>query len=124
MIGDVWAALFGKVADVIGKAVPDASKAQELTNSVVDILANEASAQAVLTGQDNVSASPFKAWWRPCLAWICVIGFALQYLVFPLLSLAGHPIVSPLDTATLNSMLYALLGLGGMRMAERIAGKA
>lgn len=124
MIGDMWAALFGKVADVIGKAVPDASKAQELTNTVVGILATEASTQAALTSQDNASASRFKSWWRPGLAWVCVLGFALQYFVFPLAALFGHPVASPFDMDKLDGMLYMLLGLGSMRMAERIAGKA
>ena len=125
MIGDIWASLFGKITDVIGKAVPDAAKAQELTLSIMSVVSAESATQAALTSQDNISTSKFKSWWRPGLAWVCVIGFAIQYLIMPLAGMViDHPFKSPLDVDSLNSMLYALLGLGGMRTAERIMGKA
>ena len=71
----------------------------------------------------------FRAGWRPFLGWVCGMGFAVQFLVGPIATwgstLAGHPLVFPsLDLSSLGTMLFGMLGLGGFRSYERVAGKA
>jgi hypothetical protein len=79
------------------------------------------------------SADEARAWirtrWRPALGWLCVACCALNWLVIPLISigaaLLGRP-VAGLAGADLNQMLPVLgtlLGVGGMRTAEKLAGK-
>lgn len=55
---------------------------------------------------------------RDGAGWVCVIGFAIATLKSPIewvCSLVGHPVSLPsVDSSTITTMLFALLGLGGM----------
>lgn len=74
--------------------------------------------------------SLFKSGWRPAVGWLCVAGFAYASVVRPLLpwiaTVAGLqvPLLPSMDTAELMTILMGMLGLGGMRTAERLKGKA
>lgn len=74
-------------------------------------------------------ASRYATGWRPFMGWVCGAGFALQYVVGPLLewaaAVAGHPVAFPAaDLAAMAPLLGALLGLGAYRTAEKIKGVA
>lgn len=86
---------------------------------------------AVMTGQLDINkieaGSPnlFIAGWRPFVGWVCGFGFAVQFVVAPTLtwlsSVIGHSLTFPsLDTGTLTTLLLGLLGMGGMRMYEKL----
>ena len=67
--------------------------------------------------------------WRPALGWVCVLGLAMQFVVGPFAtwgaSLASKTIVFPvLDLGTLMTLLFGMLGLGGLRSYEKINGVA
>ena len=69
----------------------------------------------------------FKTGWRPSVGWICVLALFLQYVAAPILTwillLCGHNIpFPPLTDETLFSLLFALLGFGGLRTTEKIKG--
>lgn len=73
----------------------------------------------------------FDRGWRPGAAWICVAGLFYTFLLRPLLpwlltvsGVAGVPSLPAIDTLDLFVLLGGLLGLGGMRHKERLAGKA
>lgn len=81
-------------------------------------------------------ADEARAWirtrWRPALGWLCVACCALNWLVIPVIRtgavLLGHPGAAHagLAGADLDQMLPVLgtlLGVGGMRTAEKLAGK-
>jgi hypothetical protein len=60
---------------------------------------------------------------RDGAGWVCVIGFSVTILK-PLIEwasvLAGHPVTLPsVDTSTITTMLFALLGIGGMHVYEK-----
>lgn len=59
---------------------------------------------------------------RDGAGWVCVIGFTLAILKAPIewaCALAGHAIALPsVDTSTITTMLFALLGIGGMHVYE------
>ncbi len=74
------------------------------------------------------SASIFVSGWRPFIGWVCGTAFAWTFvgepiLVFLLVS-SGHPIphMPQLDSSQLMTVLFGLLGLGGMRTYERVKG--
>lgn len=74
-------------------------------------------------------ASGFATGWRPFMGWVCCAGFALQYVVGPLLqwaaAVAGHPVAfAYADLSAMAPLLGALLGLGAYRTAEKIKGVA
>jgi hypothetical protein len=73
----------------------------------------------------------FKGGWRPAAAWACVASGVVYPIVRALLpwvlqvaGVDGVPPLPPLDTTEAMTMLFGLLGLGGMRMTERLKGKA
>jgi hypothetical protein len=75
------------------------------------------------------NSSVFVSGWRPAIGWVCGAGFAVQFVVGPLAewgsALYGHPVKFPaMDTGTMMPLLLGMLGLGGMRTAEKIQGVA
>lgn len=70
----------------------------------------------------------FRGGWRPAVGWTCVIGLFYVYLLQPLLTwvsgIASVPAPPVLDLQQLLVLLGGLLGFGGMRMFERLQGKA
>lgn len=90
---------------------------------------------AAMAGQMDInkveaaSASVFVSGWRPAIGWVCGAGFAVQFVIGPLAewgsALAGHPVKFPqMDTSTMMPLLLGMLGLGGLRTAEKIQGVA
>jgi hypothetical protein len=90
---------------------------------------------AQITGQMEInkveaaSSSLFVSGWRPSVGWVCSAGFAVQFIVGPLAewgsALYGHPVKFPqMDTGTMMPLLLGMLGLGGLRTAEKLADKA
>lgn len=85
-------------------------------------------AQADINAIEAGSDHWFKSYWRPALGWVCVSAFAWHFVIGPivmyLFSLVGHPVPLPkFEMDALMTILIGMLGLGGMRTAERIAGK-
>lgn len=117
----------GEVADlansIVNKIWPDASQAQK------DALAFQLAQIQSQTDTNKVEAandSIFVAGWRPFVGWVCGIGFAVTALS-PLFTwvagLLGHPLAfPPLNTESLMTLLMGMLGLGGMRTAEKFKG--
>ena len=86
--------------------------------------------QMAINQEEAKDPSLFKSGWRPAVGWLCVAGFAYMTILRPvlpwLLTVAGVqvPPLPAIDTAEIGALLFGLLGLGGMRTAERIKGKA
>lgn len=80
--------------------------------------------QGEITKIEAQSKSLFIAGWRPSIGWICSIGLALHFIIFPLLRwftlLINHPVETPhIEAGALISLVLALLGIGGMRTYEK-----
>lgn len=85
---------------------------------------------------DAQSGSMFKGGWRPAIGWICACGLSYTFVIRPVLpwcvevaalildKIVVLPAMPPLDTAELLALTFSLLGFGGIRMYERIKGKA
>lgn len=61
---------------------------------------------------------------RDGAGWVCVAGFAIATLKSPIewvASIIGHPVTLPsVDTSTSTTMLFALLGLGGLHAYQQV----
>jgi|TARA_R100000482_G_scaffold52212_1_gene18568 hypothetical protein len=120
---------------IINKAVdlvPDKNKIakqkadleKELMKALVDVDKEQAKinrADAQATG----ALSWVQRLWRPCLAWVCVSAFAFQFLVIPITNwicaMRGTTIDLPtLDSSTLMTVLFALLGMTGARSFDKL----
>ena len=84
---------------------------------------------AQITGQleinktEAANPSVFVSGWRPFIGWICGIGLAYQFLIYPIL-IAFVPHIVQLDMGTLITLLGGLLGLGTLRTVEKLNGVA
>ena len=74
--------------------------------------------------------SVFVAGWRPFIGWVCGAALAYNFIVRELLiwamAMSGKNILPPpaLQLEVLTTILYALLGLGGLRTFEKLRGRA
>lgn len=125
----------GSIADLlktgIDKIWPDPTKAAEAKIAILQ--AEQAGAFKVMdaelqTNLAQIAANAAEASkpglsFRDGAGWVCVFGFGVTILK-PLIewacALAGHPITLPsVDTSTITTMLFALLGIGGMHVYEK-----
>lgn len=124
-----WVPVIGDLIDTVKKVVPDRASQDELIGKINETIAEASAKQAEITLAEVNSADKFKSRWRPAIGWTCGAGIALHFLVFPLVSMVlllnGKPaIASPIDVQALMTLVMTLLGLGGMRMQEKIKGVA
>lgn len=81
-------------------------------------------AQIRLNEVEASSDSLFKSGWRPALGWACVGGFTYQAIIRNILAWlsenVGWTVPPSLEMDTLMTLLFALLGLGGYRTAEKL----
>ena len=88
-----------------------------------------AKAQVGLNQAEATNPSLFVSGWRPFIGWVCGLGLAYQFLVHPLamfglrLAHAGADLPG-LQAETLITLLFGMLGLGGMRTFEKLNGVA
>lgn len=84
--------------------------------------------QADVNKAEASNPSLFVSGWRPAAGWSCVFGLAYAFIGQPLLawaSTAFHvPVPPPMDMMPLITMLGGMLGLGTIRMTEKIKGVA
>lgn len=82
--------------------------------------------QGEINVEEAKSASTFVAGWRPFVGWVCGFALAYNYVLFPLIAYIAKcisdsaPPMPPLDTGELVTILIGMLGLGGLRTAEKI----
>ena len=118
-------ALIPVVSGLLDKFIPDADLRTKLAHQVATMA--ESHAQEIALAQIKVNEADakgnwFQSSWRPAIAWVCVLGFLINYLVSPLC--AGFGIDIPqADTGTMLPVLMGMLGLGSMRTIERLKGK-
>jgi hypothetical protein len=135
-------ALIPVVGQLLDKLIPDPAKAAEAKFKLAELAQNGqfhefdanvqlALAQIKVNEEEAKAPGVFKGGWRPAAGWLCVVGglgYPLVRNVLPwALQVAGVDSVPPMpamDTSEMMAMLGALLGLGTMRMAERIKDKA
>jgi hypothetical protein len=130
---DPVTALFEVGSKVLDRVLPDPAQQAAAKLELMKLQQNGELAQ--ITGQMDInkveaaSSSLFVSGWRPSIGWVCGAGFAVQFVVGPLAewgsALYGHPVKFPqMDTGTMMPLLLGMLGLGGLRTAEKLADKA
>jgi hypothetical protein len=130
---DPLSALLDIGGKVIDRVWPDPEKAAAAKLELFKM--QQSGELAAMAGQMEINkveaANPsiFVSGWRPAIGWICGAGFAVQFVIGPLAewgsALYGHPVKFPaMDTGTMMPLLLGMLGLGGLRTAEKLADKA
>lgn len=125
--------LGGKILDrvVPDKAANEAAKlemfkaiqAGEFHQAELD--AASARDQVELDKIDAASGDKFQRRWRPFVGWVCGAGLAYDVIAHPLIAWicavwAPRVTPPPINVEILVTMLFAMLGLGGMRTMEKL----
>ena len=115
-------ALIGPVASLLDKFIPDADTKQKLAHEISTMAENHAQEIAlaqIAVNREEAKGNWFQSSWRPACAWVCVLGFAINFLVSPLAAPFGI-IVPQADTGTMLPVLMGMLGLATARSYDKI----
>jgi|TARA_A100001391_G_scaffold131007_1_gene90272 hypothetical protein len=123
-------ALIGPVTGLLDKFIPDADERNRLAHEIATM--SERHAHELAKGQIEINKaeaahkSIFVAGWRPATGWCCSIAlfwhFVLQPLATFVIAYTGveAPPLPAFDMDSLLTVLLGMLGLGGLRTAEKI----
>tara|TARA_R110000751_G_scaffold297102_2_gene406556 strand:- start:3906 stop:4280 length:375 start_codon:yes stop_codon:yes gene_type:complete len=113
--------LITPVSNLLNKFIPDADVKQKIAHEIATMSERHAQELAVAQIKLNTAEAKgnwFQSSWRPATGWVCVLGFAVNFLISPLA--AGFEVEIPqADTSVMMPILMGLLGLGGMRSFEK-----
>ena len=116
--------LINPVANLLDKFIEDKDQKNALAHEIATMaqkhIRENALAQIEVNKQE-AKGNWFQSSWRPACAWVCVLGFAVNFLISPIASAFGI-VVPQADTGTMLPVLMGMLGLAGVRTAERIKG--
>ena len=121
------------LTEVLDRVVPDqaaASKAKlEMEAKLLEAATAQAAQQTEINKIEAQHQSIFVSGWRPYIGWVCGMGIAWAFLLAPMLSwllpvIGVVAVVPPLQTEFLLELVFAMLGLGGLRTFEKLKGVA
>ena len=116
--------LIKPVAEILDKVIPDADQKQKIAHEIATMSQkhiHEIAKAQIEVNKAEAKGTWFQSSWRPATAWVCVAGFAVNFLISPIATAFGIYIPQA-DTSTMLPVLMGMLGLGGMRSFERIKG--
>jgi hypothetical protein len=137
----MWPTLITALFGLIDKVIPDPAAAAAAKLQAMQLQASKEGqeleaatklqlAQITVNVADAGGQSAMQRNWRPFIGWVCGVALAWDTILKPVLvtsmAYAGHPL-PPLPNLTdsqLYGLLFGLLGLGGLRTAEKIKGAA
>lgn len=114
---------------VLDKFVPDpAAKAQAEKELRADLLAWD-QGQTEINKIEAQNPNIWASGWRPAIGWACAYSFVFTYAIAPTVDwvarMFGSTVAMPtFNQAVLDTLLYAMLGLGGLRSLEKFKGIA
>lgn len=129
--------VFNLGSKILDKLFPDPAQKQA---AQIELMRLEQSGQLAILdsetrlalGQQDINkveagnASLFVSGWRPAIGWVCVAIFFSNYIGVPLLAWLSPVFHIPppprLDIGEVLPVLLGMLGLGGLRTAEKIKG--
>jgi hypothetical protein len=108
---------------IVNKFIPDPNQRAEAEASLRQSLQQWDQQQSETNTAEAQNPSLFVSGWRPAIGWIGAAGLAYQYVVRPFAYGAGWHDLPTLDS-TLIELVFAMLGMGGLRTYEKIQGVA
>ena len=116
--------LIQPVSKLLDKFIPDADTKQKIAYEIATMSEkhiHEIAKAQIDVNKEEAKGNWFQSSWRPATAWVCVAGFAVNFLISPLLAPFGIN-VPQADTSTMLPVLMGMLGLGGLRSYEKTKG--
>lgn len=108
---------------VINKFVPDPNAKIQAEKDLRDSLQAWDHDQTQINAIEAANPNVFVSGWRPAIGWIGVLGLFYQYVGRPIIVGMGYPDFIALDDS-INQLVFAMLGLGGLRTYEKVKGIA
>ena len=111
----------GGITDVIKELIqlfPNAEQRAAAANKIQDVESAIAAQQSATNTAEASNASIFVSGWRPACGWLCVFALGYATVVAPVFKFP------PGDVGTLVTILFGMLGLGGLRTFEKFKGIA
>lgn len=121
---------FGAVADLAGSVInkiwPDKTEAEKQQLAAAVTLVQ---GQIEINKAEASNPSVFVSGWRPAIGWVCGMACAWNWVGLPIVKMVmaiyDHPLqLNPADIGEMMPILLGMLGLGGLRTAEKINGVA
>ena len=111
------------VANIIDKFVetPDERAAADML--LAKMAQRPGELQVELNKIEAGHRSLFVAGWRPALGWICAFGLGFTFLVNPVIQWATGELGPELPHDIMLELVIGMLGLAGLRTAEKAMGK-
>ena len=131
MILQLAQSLIAPVTGLLDKFVEDKDQKAALAHEIATIADKQANEQALaqiqLNSVEAAHQSLFVAGWRPAVGWVCALAMLLNFILIPFINLglefAGLDLqLDLIDMETMMPVLFGMLGLGGMRTAEKLKG--
>ena len=121
--------IVGVAGKVLDKFVEDKDLKTKLNAELKQQMVSLDLAQAQANIEQAKHPSIFVSGSRPAIMWICAFGLGWQFVFQPVfvwaIAVSGADIVIPvIPTEGLMTLTLSLLGLGGMRSAEKFKGVA
>jgi hypothetical protein len=114
-------ALIEPVSTILDKFVEDKDAKAKLAHEIATMAQRHAQDIALAQIEVNKQEAKGSLWqsgWRPAVGWVCVAGFAINFLISPLAAAFGI-VVPQADTGTMMPVLMGMLGLGSLRTFEK-----
>ncbi|PCI85761.1 MAG: hypothetical protein COB24_11890 [Hyphomicrobiales bacterium] len=116
--------------EVFERFFPDPADAAKAKLEYDKLMVRMAEGQMAVNQAEASHASLFVSGWRPFVGWVCAIALAWHFMGMPILQWAlllimNNPPEPPkMDLFELITILTGMLGLGGIRMTEKVKGVA
>lgn len=125
--------IFDTVAPVINKVldyIPDPTQKLAAQQQLMSALQQWDSQQTQIDATEAANQNVFVSGWRPFLGWTCGSAFFYKFVLQPFLIfllVASHSTfdyhqLPNLDWTEMSTVMFGMLGLGGMRTFEKIKG--
>ena len=118
------------IADAIGagmkvldKFIPDPAAKAQAEKELRDSLTAWDIAQMDINKAEAANPNVFVSGWRPAIGWIGAAGLAYHFVLNPILVGLGWTSLPALDDM-LFELIFAMLGMGGLRTYEKLKGVA
>lgn len=114
---------------VLDRILPDTEKANEAKARLVELQMNgelqQTLAQLEINKAEAASGNAYASGWRPTVGYICAIGLAYNFILYPILiwyAAAYKPgfVPPPLVDNGLMELIFGMLGIASLRTIEKI----
>ena len=113
--------LIDPISTILDKFIEDKDQRSRLAHEIATMAekhGHEIALAQIEVNKADAKGNWFQSGWRPAIAWVCVAGFAVNFLLSPLFSAVGVDIPQA-DVATMMPVLMGILGLGSLRTFEK-----